>query len=279
MKLDTVVIVGVGFIGGSIGLELKKLRPAPRVLGVCRREESLKKALGRAAVDTCTLELEEAVPEADLVILCTPVGSIGKLARLALPHLKPDAVLTDVGSTKLEVVRLVEAMLPEGVGFVGGHPLAGSEKCGPEYAQEGLFEGRTVVLTPTPRTLPGALSLVKEVWRDLGAQVRELSPEEHDRILAQVSHLPHLAAAELVNLVDSSAVEFTAGGFKDLTRIAASSPEVWMDIYLSNAHNISRALRGFAGRLLEDAELLESEDTERLRQRLDEARQRRLKLG
>jgi len=278
VKLDTVVIVGVGFIGGSIGLGLKKLKPAPRVVGVCRREDSLKKALARAAIDSDTLELEGAVAGAELVILCTPVGSIPQLARLALPHMKPDAVLTDVGSTKLEIVRSIEAMLPEGVSFVGGHPLAGSEKRGPEYAEAGLFEGRTVVLTPTERTLPGALSLVREVWRQLGAKVRELSPEQHDRILAQVSHLPHLVAAELVNLVDSSAVEFAGSGFKDLTRIAASSPEVWMDIYLSNANNISRALRGFAERLLEAVELLESEDAQHLRERLEQARQCRLKL-
>lgn len=278
MKFDTVVIVGVGFIGGSIGLGLKKLTPAPRVLGVCRREESLKKALAKGLIDSGTLQLEEAVPGADLVVLATPAGSIPQLARRALPHMKPDSILTDVGSTKLEIVRSIEEMQSESIGFVGGHPLAGSEKCGPEYAQDELFQHRTVVLTPTDRTLPRALSLVTEFWQQLGAKVCQLSPQEHDRILAKVSHLPHLVAVELVNLVDSSAVELAASGFKDVTRIAASSPEVWMDICLSNANNIGEALQRFAERLVELAKLLESKDAKGLRERLEQARESRLKL-
>ncbi len=279
VKVNSVTIVGVGLMGGSIGLGLRKLEPAPEVTGVCRREESLSRALATGAIDRGTLHLVQAVSEADLVIIASPVGSIGELARRAIPAMKANAVLTDVGSTKVEVVESIEEALLDRVHYVGGHPLAGSEKQGVAQARDDLYQDCTVVLTPTPRTSARALGVVGGMWQALGARVRELSPEQHDQLLAEVSHLPHLVAAELMNLVGDQALDFAAGGFRDLTRIAASGPDLWMEIYLSNAENLATLLRQFTKNLEALAGLLELKDIEHLRQRLAQAQDKRQKLG
>lgn len=275
MRWQRVAIVGVGLMGGSLGLALKERDLAAQVVGVGRRKRSLTRALRRGACDEITTDIAAGVRKAEMVVVATPVGSALSVIQAAAPVLGPDSVLTDVASTKSHIVRAAESHLGhEQLRFVGGHPLVGSEKKGVQHAQAELYEGATVVLTPVEGTDPGALDQVRQLWRSVGATSTLLSPEEHDTILAQTSHLPHLVASALVNALARGWGRYGGPGFLDSTRVAASDPALWKDIFLSNATEVVRALARFRKQLenLENALAAEPEALEGLLTRAQRAR-------
>ncbi len=233
-------VVGVGLIGGSLALALKEAGVVGEVVGIGRGLANLEKALELGVVDRITQDLAEGVADADLVFLATPVLTLAQVAAAAAPHMKPGAILTDGGSVKESVARDIEPLMPAGVHFVPGHPIAGTENSGAEAAFATLYHGRRCILTPTANTDPAALELVRQVWEIAGSEVVVMDVEKHDRILAAISHLPHMVAYSLVNAVGSydryeeNILEYSAGGFRDFTRIASSDPTMWRDIALTN---------------------------------------------
>jgi cyclohexadieny/prephenate dehydrogenase len=243
MSIQTLTIVGVGLIGGSIGLAAKQRGLAKRVLGVGRRQASLQQALMRGAIDEIFLDFPEAVQRADVAVFCTPVDVIAEQVLAAAPRCKPGTVLTDAGSTKAALVRGLAGRLPPHVSFVGSHPLAGSEKRGPEHADANLFNGKLTVITPIAETNGAALEKVSAFWRALGSDVHIMEPEEHDRTLALTSHVPHLVAAALVSLLKSELLPLTATGFRDTTRVAAGDPALWTGIMLQNREPVLAGLQ------------------------------------
>ncbi|MCS6858965.1 MAG: prephenate dehydrogenase/arogenate dehydrogenase family protein [Abditibacteriales bacterium] len=250
---DTVAVIGIGLIGGSYGLALKARGLARCVIGVARRETTRHIARSVGAADETTDDAREAVREADLVILCTPVGSIADMAQHIAPTLQRDCVVTDAGSTKVGIVRDCEAIL--GRRFVGGHPMAGSHETGPQWARADLFVGATYVLTPTPQTDPAALETVRTLAEKLGARPLLLDALTHDELVAFTSHLPHVVAFALANAVAAKqkenphAAQLAASGFRDMTRLAASDPQLWTDICLANRDAVLTAIAEFERQL------------------------------
>ncbi|MEJ2698727.1 MAG: prephenate dehydrogenase/arogenate dehydrogenase family protein [Desulfuromonadales bacterium] len=249
--IPRLAVVGVGLIGGSLALALKAAGAVGEVVGIGRGLENLQKALELGVVDRFTRDLAEGVSEADLVFLSTPVLTLSEVAAAVIPQMKQGAILTDGGSVKGAVVRAIEPLLPEGIHFVPGHPVAGTEKSGAEAAFPTLYKGRRCILTPTERTDRGALELVRKVWETAGSEVVVMEVEKHDRILAAISHLPHMVAYSLVNAVGSydryeeNILEYSAGGFRDFTRIASSDPTMWRDIALSNREALVEMMERF----------------------------------
>jgi len=270
-----VTIIGVGLLGGSAGLALKARCPRARVCGVGRRKASLDKALEVGAIDAAYLEAAEPAADSDLVILATPVGAFAVYLRAVAPVLKDSAIVTDVGSTKGAVVRIAGEILGPRGPFVGSHPMAGSEQKGPAFARADLFDGATCIVTPTPRTPPAAVRRVEAFWRMLGMRTVRMKPADHDRVLAKVSHLPHVLASLLVMLPDRKALDAAATGFRDMTRLAAGDPEVWRDVLLTNRREILRAIDRFDESLVGLRDLLELPDVVGLERFLAAARHRR----
>ena len=241
---NKVTIIGVGLIGGSLAKLMKAQKICGEIHGAGRSRETLEQAVKLGVIDHMGRGPVHAVEQADLVVLATPVGTFASIVREIAPHLKKGAILTDVGSVKGGLVRTIEGLLPAGVHYVPGHPIAGREKHGVGAASEDLFRGTKCILTPTERTDAKALEAVTALWTAAGMNVVIMEPEQHDHIFAAVSHLPHAAAYAMVSTV----AEFSAGadnyttfsgaGFRDFTRIAASSPEMWRDICLLNGKNI-----------------------------------------
>jgi prephenate dehydrogenase len=249
MDFSRITVIGVGLIGGSLALAAKKRGLCRTVVGVGHRESSLRKALECGAIDTYTLSTEEGVSDADLVVLATPLSVFCAHLEAARSSLKEGAVVTDVGSVKKTVVNRAEAILQ--TPFVGAHPIAGTEKSGVAAASADLFDGARCIVTPTTKTAPQALEKVEKFWEAMGSRVVRMNPDDHDRIMAAVSHLPHIAAFALVNSVSRirlgaiDAISFTGGGFKDFTRIASSHPVMWRDICLENKTFLLEAMERF----------------------------------
>jgi prephenate dehydrogenase len=271
-------ILGVGLLGGSLGLAAKRRINDCHVTGYGHRKETIDRALQMGAIDRGSASAAEAVRDADVVVLATPVGLFDDLLREIAPVLKPGAIVTDVGSTKRSIVRSAEAILPETVKFVGSHPMAGSEKRGVEFATADLFEGALCILTPTPKTDEAALETVRRFWKNLGMRLVDLSPDEHDRAVGEVSHLPHAVAAALVSLPQESSLNFAGKGFADATRIAGGDGGLWRDILLDNRDNVLVSLDLLISRLHALASLMKSEDGEALKQWLDLAAERRARM-
>lgn len=250
LPFRTTTIVGVGLIGGSLGLALRQRELSRRVIGVGHRQSSLDRALELGAVDEATLDVAEGIAQAELVVLATPISLMADLVRQAHDRIPRGCILTDVGSTKGRLVRALEELAGDQAHYVGSHPIAGSEQRGVDHARGDLFDGRLCLLTPTSRTNEQALGAIAELWRAVGAHVRIVGPAEHDRLVASASHLPHLAAAALVNVMPSDAMACVGTGFLDTTRIAAGDPRLWADVCLQNPGRILEALRSF-GRELE----------------------------
>jgi len=278
-KLDKVTIIGVGLIGGSLGLALEEKRIAKKIIGVGRREESLKVALERNEVDEITTDLVSGVKDADLVVIATPLKLTVETFKKIIPHLKKECVVTDVGSVKGPILERIDNPL-----FIGGHPLAGSEKKGPQAARADLFREATVVLTPVEKTDEKALALVKGMWQNLGAKVLFLSPEIHDELVAFTSHLPHILATSLTNLIrevaerEERVLSLMGEGFRDTTRIAASPPSMWKDICLTNREEISKAIERFKVVLSEMEETLSKEEGDKLLHKFEKAKETRDRL-
>jgi cyclohexadieny/prephenate dehydrogenase len=273
MLLDTLAIVGVGLIGGSVGLAARSRDVARRVVGVGRSAASLAAARNAGCIDHGTSDLAAAARDADLVLVCTPVDRIADHVRTAAAACRPGTLLTDAGSTKDAIVRSLDGALPAGVPFVGGHPLAGSEKRGPEHARADLFVDRLVILTPTPRTDADAVRRVGEFWKALGARVLHLSPQDHDDALAVTSHLPHLAAAAVANTLPEHLRSLTATGFRDTTRVAAGDPDLWAAIFAQNRGAVLGAIGQLEERLTDYRRAIEHNDMTTLRRLLSEAKE------
>lgn len=244
-----VVIIGTGLIGGSLGLALKRSRLATEIVGVARRPQTLKLARRRGCITSGETDWRRAVSGAQLVILACPVHAILEQLRDIGSCLAAGCIVMDVGSTKQAIVNAAQLHLPPTVYFVGAHPLAGSEKTGPGQARSDLFRNCVCVVTPTRRTHAPSLKKMKHVWRQLGASVAIMPPQTHDRIVAYTSHMPHLLAAALMLSVPPRMFPYTAGGFRDMTRIAAGDEEMWRDIFCTNRAALQSALTVF-GRAL-----------------------------
>lgn len=276
---NTVAIVGVGLIGGSIGLALRERKLARRVVGIGRRTGSLRVAKQVGAVDTTTTNLDRGVCEADLVVVCTPVEHIVTHVQQAAQACPEGALITDAGSTKAQIVRELDGSLPRGVRFIGSHPLAGGEKNGPAEADARLFTNRLVVLTPTEQAAPDDVGALHAFWESLGARVVQTTPEAHDQALAATSHLPHLVASVLASATPEELLPFTATGWADSTRIAAGDPELWTQIFLANRENLLAALGRFQSQLSIFRQALQMEDRELLSTILTEAKRNRDAVG
>lgn len=278
IKFNKVAIIGVGEIGGSIGIDLRKKQLAKEVIGIGRRKSSLLKAKKIRAVNKITLSIKRGVQDADLVILATPVSKIVGLGKKAALFAKEGAVITDVGSTKGEIVRHLEMALPEKVKFVGSHPMAGSEKGGPLNAKGNLFEGRQCFITETKDTDPDALNRIEKLWKTLGARPLRISPEKHDIIVAKISQMVHLVASGLV-IANKDVLKYTASGFQDTTRIALSDPELWKDICITNDKEIARSLDRFIEILRRFKKIISQKNTSKIQKMLEEARSLRQRLS
>lgn len=242
---NKVTIIGVGLIGGSIGMALKKKRLAKEVIGLCHRRSTINLALRRKAIDKGTLNLKAAIKDADLIILATPIKSIIKLAHQIIKQMNNKCILTDVGSSKFEVVNTIERNLPNNIKFVPAHPLAGSEKKGVKFASSELFIKSVCILSPTKKIDVWAMRIIRKLWQSLGAEVKILDPLEHDDIISFISHLPHMLAFSLINSIPKRYLKFTTRGLQDSTRIAASDPLVWRDICLTNSNQIVKTIKIF----------------------------------
>ena len=247
--VETLAVIGVGLIGGSLAGALKECGRVGCVVGCGRNIDNLEMALQHGLIDRYTRDPLEAVSEADLVLLATPVNALIQSLPALAKHARPNAVITDAGSVKSEVIHAARSALGETFGrFVPGHPIAGREKSGADAAVTDLFRDHWVVLTPLAETDPPAIELVKQMWEQVGARIRLMDPESHDEILGMTSHLPHAVAYALVaQLADQSRNEeyasMTAGGFLDITRVASSDPAMWRDIFLHNAKPTANLIR------------------------------------
>ncbi|HEV3004990.1 MAG TPA: prephenate dehydrogenase/arogenate dehydrogenase family protein [Pirellulales bacterium] len=272
---DTVAIVGVGLIGGSIGLALRERGLARHVVGIGRGAASLRQARRIGAVTRTTLDLTRGAARAELVIVCTPVGRIAADVCAAAEASRTGALVTDVGSTKAQIVAALDGKLPRQSRFVGSHPLAGGEKSGAAHATTELFVGRTVVVTPTAATANDDFASVAALWHGLGAKVVRMSPDDHDRILAATSHVPHLVASALAAATPQHDLPLAASGWLDTTRVASGDAELWQQIFLSNRAHVLAALGRFDEVLASLRQALERGDDARLAEILAEAKRRR----
>ncbi|MCJ2104242.1 prephenate/arogenate dehydrogenase family protein [Methylobacterium sp. E-041] len=257
--LDCLAIVGLGLIGSSIARGARRYGLAERIVAIDADAAVRARVLDLGIADDVTGDAAAGAAQADLVILCVPVGAIGPVAATMAPHLKPGAVVSDVGSVKASVVAAVTPHLPDGIVFVPGHPVAGTEYSGPDAGFSTLFSGRWCILTPPEDAPEAAVARVRALWQGLGAVVETMTPEHHDLVLAITSHVPHLiaynivgTAADLEQVTQSEVMKFSAGGFRDFTRIASSDPTMWRDIFLSNREAVLEML----GRFSEDLSVL-----------------------
>jgi prephenate dehydrogenase len=279
MAFERISIIGVGLLGGSIGMAVKSGSSHCHVVGYGHRRDTLEKALEFGAIDEAAGDLGAAVKGADLVILCTPVGLFESILKEIGGKLKAGAVVTDVGSTKRSVVRAGEALVQAPARFVGSHPMAGSEKRGVEFARPDLFQNALCIVTPTGNTDQPALESVEGFWKALGMRVTRVSPEKHDELLAEVSHLPHAVAAALMSIQAEEGMELCGKGFLDTTRVAGGDGGLWRDILLDNGDNVRGAIRKLVGELAKLEELIEKKDGKALSEWLDRASRRREELG
>lgn len=281
-RFEKAAILGVGLIGASLALALRTNALAAAITGFGRTEENLKRAKSRGIIDSYSLDPAMAVRGADIVVLATPVGMFPELAKKIRTALSGGTLVIDVGSVKGRLVYELEALMPEGTNFVGCHPIAGSDRSGIDAASGDLFKGALCILTKTENTNDTALKTASDLWQKVGADVKIMSPEEHDRVYALVSHLPHLVAYCLVNAVadaEESALQYAGQGFRDTTRVAGSSPEMWADIFTANSENLLRYLDAFKTNIEKLKELLSKGDTQAIKMELERARKIRQRLN
>ena len=257
---DRVALIGLGLMGSSLARVMKREGLAGRITGTALSEATRARALELGFIDEAAEDAAGCVKDADLVVICVPIAAYADVAAALAPNLSPGAILTDVGSVKQAVIRDVGPLVPEGVHFVPGHPVAGTEKSGPDAGFAELFEGRWCILTPPPGTSEEAVEKVSALWRRAGGLVDVMDAEHHDKVLAITSHLPHLiaytivgTATDLENHLRAEVIKFAAGGFRDFTRIAASDPIMWRDIFLDNREAVLEMI----GRFTEDLAALQ----------------------
>ena len=273
----TMVIAGVGLIGGSLALAARERGLVERVVGYGRNEKTLRRGRKIGILDGYFLSPEEFPTDADLLVLATPVGAIAPVTRSFLPRIHPRCLISDVGSVKRRVVSDMERLLKGGPPFVGAHPIAGSDQWGPDAARADLFVRRRCILTPTGRSDPRAVKKLRVFWRRVGARVELMDVRLHDRILGVVSHLPHVAASALVNALERTRIEsldlaeYCGSGFRDTTRIAAGRPELWRDICLLNREAVLKGLREYVRALERISDSIRRDDGPRLERELEQA--------
>ena len=260
LLFDKVALIGIGLIGSSLARALRQRGLAREIVGCARTEATRQKAVELGLADSVHADAAAAARDADLVMICSPVGTYAAIAEAIAPNLKPGAIVSDVGSVKQAVIRDVGPLVPEGVHFVPGHPIAGTEQTGPEAGFAELFENRWCVLTPPPGTDTAAVDRLARLWRACGSQVEVMDPVHHDKVLAITSHLPHLIAYTIVDTAThlekselAEVIKFSASGFRDFTRIAASDPIMWRDVFLNNREAVLEMLQRF----LEDLSALQ----------------------
>lgn len=278
MSFERLAVLGVGLIGGSFALAARQRGLLTSVVAVARSPQTRETALRRGIADEVTADPAEAVREADLVYLAAPVRASGDLLARIAPAVRPDCLVTDAGSTKAGIVALARELLAGRCTFIGGHPMAGSDQAGPEAATADLFEGRTYLLTPTPDTPLTELERLRDLVIALGARAVLVDAEQHDRLVAATSHLPHLVAAALCNSLRELSGRagdirpFTGTGVRDATRIAKGPPEVWRDILIENHEHLSQALEAFTREVTRCLEAMRTGDAGALEEFLTGAR-------
>lgn len=269
-----IAIIGTGLVGGSLALAIKKKRIACEIVGVSRHKKSISLAKKIGAIDRGSQDLR-IIKDSDLVILATPVNTILNLAPRIFGIIDKKCIVTDVGSTKQDIVAKLERIFPN---FVGGHPLAGSEKRSILNADAQIFKGSLCILTPTKTTKMPALNKISVFWKRMGAKTIFLDPQTHDKILSITSHLPHAVAFALIGIVPAKYFEFSAGGLKDITRIALSDNELWADIFLSNRKNILKGIHLLQSNLSRIKSAIKFQNRHLLSKILKEAKKKREKL-
>lgn len=268
--IERLAVVGVGLIGGSFACALREAGVVKTVVGIGRSRANLEQALSLGIVDEISYNAAEGVRDAQLVFISVPVCSIPATVQEIAATLSPGCIVTDGGSVKAEIVQECERLMPPGCFFVGGHPIAGTEHSGAAAAFSTLYRGKRCILTPTNNTEPAALDIVSRLWEATGAIVCSMEPGHHDRILAEISHLPHVVAYALVHAVGTADAEgenvlsYTAGGFRDFTRIASSDPVMWRDIALMNREALLASIDGFSASLATLRQRIDSRDSEGL---------------
>jgi prephenate dehydrogenase len=278
MRFEKVALIGVGLLGGSLGLALKERGLADLVHGYVRRPESVDECVRLRVVDEASMDLARVVTGADLVVFCTPIAQMLPLAQMMKNHLKKGALVTDVGSVKGAVVNALEPVIREaGAIFIGSHPMAGSEKTGPASARADLFQKATTVITPTPGTPNVALQQMEQLWQMIGARTLCLTPEQHDDWVCRSSHLPHVVAAALTRYVldpthPAEQALLCATGFRDTTRVASGSPEMWRDIAMHNQKNLAQTLNGYIRELENFKRVLDKGDAQAIMDYFEKAR-------
>lgn len=270
-----VVIIGVGLMGGSLGLAIKKYSLAKEVVGISHRQSSLVNAIKQKAIDSGETDLAKGLKGADLVVLAAPVDAIVMLLGKINKYIKRGCIITDMGSAKLEIDEAALKSLSFPEFFVGSHPLAGSEKKGAEYACAELFDDSICVMTPTKKTNPVAKEKVRFLWSKIGATVKCVDSDEHDKILAYISHLPHLLSFGLMSMLPKEYLEYSTKGFKSLTRIAASDPRVWNDICMTNSKNILKTVDEMVAELATFRESILNRDDKKLMEYFAQAKEKR----
>ena len=283
-NIKNITIIGLGLIGGSLALSLKKFNNNFKITGYDNIPEALNIAIYRKIIDEAARDYEDAVKDADLIIIATPVRLIVDVANKIKHKLKSGAILTDVGSAKVNIVEKMNEILPPDVIFIGGHPMAGSENDGVLSARQDLFINTFYILTPTDNTRTEELAMLHSLFTKIGAKVITISPGEHDKIVSLISHLPHIISTNLVALVDDQQKELNnlfklcAGGFRDMTRIAASNPKMWVDISFENKNEIINALDGYISYLNKFRESIATDNEEFIKNHYLQAKEARLNL-
>ncbi len=282
VTLDRLVIIGVGLIGGSFALALRKAGAVHHIIGVGRSRENMAHAMAHGVIDEIAPDMASALHRADFVLLAMPVGQTASIMSQIAPHLQPGTIVSDAGSTKQNVVTAARRHLGENLkNFVPGHPIAGAEQSGVLAAQDDLYTGRHVILTPIEATRTDAVETTAALWRTCGAKVSQMPVDEHDQILAATSHLPHILAFTLMNHLCNSTdtpanlLRFTGSGFRDFTRIASSSPEMWRDICLANRSALIEQITTYQHELNILKDLLKNADGEALQEAFSQARSMR----
>jgi len=281
VQFQKITIIGVGLLGGSVGLAVRRHGLAGEIAGYVRNEKAVADCEKFGATDYATTDLLAAVSHADLVILCTPLAQMRSLAEQFLPALKPGALVTDVGSVKADVVRELEPLVKKsGAHFIGSHPMAGGENSGVAAARGNLFKKAVCVVTPTKKSPVGAVRQLARFWKSLGARVLKLDAAQHDVLVGRSSHLPHVVAAALAGLVldprqPKPQAALCATGFRDTTRIASGSPEMWRDIALANRKNIARSVDAYLTELKKFQIAVKASDAKALEQFFATAKNRR----
>ncbi len=277
--MKKICIIGVGLIGGSFMRGLKKANQVEQVFGYGKGKESLAKAKELGAIDEFSLDIDKAIDGAEMVVIATPVDSIEEVFRLIRPHISKSTIITDVGSTKTSIIDSAKSVFGEvPTNFIPAHPIAGKENSGVDYSDPDLFINKRVILTPLENSEPGAIKIVTNFWKSLGALVETMNATDHDDLLAMTSHLPHMLAFSLMDYLISTnpkAIDYAAGGFKDFSRIASGDSVMWRDICLNNAKEITKHIENYQQSLSKLSELINQQNSDGLEELFMEAKSAR----